>query len=378
MAEEVRDDEVMNEVEEEEGLINNQQENEVEVVEPQATGHEGVAEVDDDAFIANIIANIPERLRSATVAALADPAEQERARKRTKLEGLLAQTAELQKELGEPSSGVSLGTDRLADRVLHGMLASLAGRRDAVPVQNAAANSSMARALNKPSTWEHDMQGTRRAAWLKQIEAFAIAHQVEPHTILPSYLGPSIAALYDGCVLSWQNQGKAPSWHEACAAFKTIVGQQTELEQAKTLDDLAQLRIKQLPSQSLFAYKVKLQHKIMVAGDINTQLQIHWFINGLGSEELRAEMQPELMSGRIQSVDEAFDLATGKERMLAGKHVKPFGQDPHTQAGKVGSVQAHQATSKPTTASHKNAKGEPICVDCNKTMFNPEPWCKRA
>lgn len=273
--------------------------------------------------------------------------------------------------------------DKPASRIVHDMIAKAVSEATATAFASSSGNSSIAKALNKPLTWSNDANGTRRAdIWLQQIKSYADAHGVEPQSIIESYLGPAIGNLYNDRVQAWAKQYKQPTWLEVCTAFKDMVGQRTDHEQVKVVDDLVQLRVKQLSNQSLFTFKVKLQHKIMVSGLVGDELAVNWFITGLGSNPLRADCQPALTNGRLKTLDDAYEHAIGLERMLEAKGTKPFGSDPHVQAqtanppkpatGHLNAMVRQGANGKPAT----NAQGGWTCYDCGGVRKEPADWCK--
>jgi hypothetical protein len=363
----------------EEGLLG--QEDESRVVTPTdgagGSSSENVGMVARHQRARKYLAGIPEEDHEESKRA---QEEEERASKRVKLAEAIATVAALKADLGEGSSaGVSEPaaahevTLPLSDMIAHAMSEATAKLHAAQ-----GNSSSIAKALNKPVVWTHDANGTKRAdTWLKQLHAYAVAHGVQPQTILPSYLGAAVGTLYDDYVQSWDAKGIQPSWEDVCIAFKSIVGQRADLEQSKAIDDLAHLRVKQLTNQSILAYKVRLQHKIMVAGNINPALQVMWFISGLGSTALRAECQPELVGGQLKTIDDAYHLAIGKERMLEERGSKPYGVDVQLQgASSQGAPKATgsvNAIAKSTKKGKKlvNENGEFVCCKCNGTQAHP-------
>lgn len=291
--------------------------------------------------------------------------EANRDSKRARLLALRQEQEQLNKELEELDVGLGVRVSNPEPNHTHAHVSP-----------NTNTHAHFAKALNKPDSWKDEVQGTRRAdVWLKQIEVYAKAHGVEPATILPSYLGPAIGTLYDDYVQNWARQNKEPSWPEVCVAFKSIVGQRSDLEKAKVTDDFIMGRVKQATNQSVLSYKVKLQHKLLLVSDVPNHLAVRWFVSGLGCKFLRAECQPDLVNGRMTTIDEAYDVIAGKERMLEERGIKPYGIDPVVQAG------ATIAKSTPgglAAMSNKRGKSENdnLCYECEQVREQPEEWCR--
>ena len=232
-----------------------------------------------------ILASIPPESRAAVRAALqlettpvqqppVELTEEQKAAKRAERQRFEEAIANLNRELGDtggPStaSGVSARESALFTSLLAADERRIKALQETALQRSNNTSEQMAKALNKPAAWNHDANGAKRAdIWLQQIETYAHAFNIEPQDILPSYLGNQIATLYYDHINAWKLQGKSPTWSEICTVFKNIVGQRTDVEESKALDDLVQHRIKQLHTQSVATYRVKLQHKLMIIGTI--------------------------------------------------------------------------------------------------------------
>lgn len=297
-----------------------------------------------------------------------------------------ARIAALEAELAEVRARLEQGSSsRVSSVMLESLIANALQQLASPSHAHTNGNNQIAKALHKPDIWVNDANGSKRAeTWLKQVETYAVAHGVEPQCILPSYLGPAIATLYDDYVRNWALQNITPSWQEVCATFKGIVGQKTDLEKTRIVDDLTHGRVRQTSNQSILTYKVKFQHNLMIAGDICNLVAVNLFISGLGCNHLRAECQPDLMNNKLSNIEEAYEHAVGKERMLKEKGVKPFGCDPHVQAvtsgalstPPTGTMAVMQSGSRSKGKDYCNAEGRKICHVCDETYDSPKLYCR--
>lgn len=103
----------------------------------------------------------------------------------------------------------------------------------------------------------------------------------------------------------------------------------------------------------------------------------------LGSQHLRAEMQPELMSGKLTDIDAAYDIVIGKERMLKEKGISPYGFDAHQMQGNSAKANAAiparlapmQGDANHGNKEHRDAAGNKICWKCNQVYAHPAAGC---
>lgn len=316
---------------------------------------------------------------------------EERAEKEARIAALRAEQEGLSRELGieVATTGVTdeatvhegSRSDTHANEMIV-MLADALKQASAhnIPSNEAHTSSPSARGLKPPAVFQQSNHEVRRPdIFLLEIEEHAAANNNKPENVMPTYLAPALKAVYLDYVKAWEaKHGRKPAWQDARTVFMNILGHHAEHEKAKVEDDLIHNRIQQRRDQSLLTYKIYFQHMLLLIGNVPENLAVCHFLSGLGCKLLRAECQPELVANKMPTVDEAYNIARGKERMLAERGTKPFGNDLNVQGGTnsaegatVGAVQ--RGLNKRGHA--RDELGRPLCDDCNRLRAEPEEGC---
>lgn len=209
--------------------------------------------------------------------------------------------------------------------------------------------AALAKSMNRPKVWEGSSGGNRRAiVFLREIKTWAELHGGKGEDILQSYLGDRVKGLFIQQLDAWAAEGIEATWDRMCQAFCTIVGETEAEEKAKSLDDFTGFKVRQKKHQSLGEYKVYFQNELLRAGGgLPEPWAVRFFINGLGSRELKAACQPELTAGKIKTVDEAFICAKGQEAKLLAAGIQPYSGLQHNSSGSgSGTLASVQGTSR--------------------------------
>lgn len=227
--------------------------------------------------------------------------------------------------------------------ILHGLLQRFLQQETRRPVDVSGegtagpggSKAALAKSMNRPKVWEGPSGGTRRAiVFLREIKTWAELHGGKGEDILQSYLGDRVKGLFIQQLDAWAAEGIEATWDRMCEAFCTIVGETEAEEKAKSLDDFTGFKVRQKKHQSLGEYKVYFQNELLRAGGgLPEPWAVRFFINGLGSRELKAACQPELTAGKIKTVDEAFICAKGQEAKLLAAGIQPYSGLPHNSSG---------------------------------------------
>lgn len=317
---------------------------------------------------------------------------EERAEKEARYFALRAEEQDLAEELGINVADAGVSDEAQHDDVgspsvtnaqnVIALLAEALKQVTSQPVRNTDthSNNHNAKGLKPPTSYQQGGNEVRRPdIFLHEIEEHAAAHNNKPEHVLPTYLEPALKAVYLDYMKAWEaKNGRKPGWVDVRSVFMNIVGHHAEHDKARVEDDLTQNRIQQRRDQSLLTYKIHFQHKLLLVGNVPDNLAVCHFLGGLGCKLLRAECQPDWLAGRMPSVDVAYDIARGKERMLSERGtIKPFGSDLNVQAGTsteratLGAVRGGSRRGHATDAS-----GRPICDYCGQARSEPDDGCR--
>lgn len=276
--------------------------------------------------------------------------EAEKAAAQEECRALQARMDAIRARFGLPADEV-VSTSNVNDVALVGLLQRLLQQETRRPVHasdegnagSGGSKASLAKSMNRPKVWEGSGGGSRRAAvFLREIKQWAELHGGKGEDILQSYLGDRVKGLFLQQMDAWAADGIDATWDRMCSAFCTIVGETEAEEKAKSLDDFTGFKVRQKKHQSLGEYKVYFQNELLRAGGgLPEAWAVRFFINGLGSRELKAACQPELTAGKIGTVDEAFICAKGQEAKLLTAGIQPFSATQHngSASGTLASVQ---------------------------------------
>lgn len=286
-------------------------------------------------------------------------AEKEAGRRREEqLTTLRAQLAQLEEEerraqVSNPSEYGSAGSGSTG-----------ADRAGAMPESTQRAN---VKAMRAPVCWG-DSRGSRRAdTFLAEVAVYVDACGGSKELALPTYISGETRELWEQQSRAWAQQGVQPTWDMMCQAFKSLVGHWEEQEAAQTLATFVAGGVKQKAGQTLAAYKVMFNNKLLLAGAVSQELAVLYFVNGLGCKQLKAECQPELVAGRLKDVEAAYQFARGEERRLAGLGVKSFDFVRPQAVAVLGKRTRDQG---PYPANH--------CYDCGQPRHQPAEGCQNS
>ena len=139
----------------------------------------------------------------------------------------------------------------------------------------------------------------------------------------------------------------------------------------KAADELVAGKVKQQPGQTLAAYKVAFQNKVLFAEGagqvVPAHITVRWFVAGLGCAKLQAQCQPSLERGDFKSVDDAYVKAKAEQRRLDTLGVTPF-ESATTRA-------RAQAQAAAGVTGKRPREDEPTCFKCGKPQDQPDQYC---